>query len=136
MSGTLQWRKWKKDKKHQINFSLTFLNLFLAWMLYFHVWLLNLGKIQSLEWILYSQFGIYQTILSTLWQPRQNNLSDPEIYSEPCQISMIECFVKTIIFLVEHSILDVCKNSQYAFVIFYSLFGKIEGANKMDLVAM
>ena len=84
----------------------------------------------------YSQFGIYQTIPSTLWEPRQNNLSNPEIYSEPCQISKIECFVKTIIFLVKHSILDVWQNSEYTFVIFYSLLGKIEGANKIDLVAM
>ena len=41
------------------HFSLTFLNLSLAWMLYFHVWLENKGKF--LVWSeYYNQFGIYQ----------------------------------------------------------------------------
>ena len=41
-----------------------------------------------------------------------------------------------IIFFVKHSILEVWQNSEYASVICYSLFGKIDGANKIDLVAM
>ena len=49
LSGTLEWRKWKKDQKHQneelIIFSLIFVNLSLAWNLYFYVWLQNQGKI-------------------------------------------------------------------------------------------
>ena len=41
-----------------------------------------------------------------------------------------------IIFLVKHSILDIWQNSEYTSVICYSLFGKIVGANKIDLVAV
>ena len=41
------------------NFSLTFVNLSLVWILYFHVWLQNGGKL--LVWSeYYNQFGIYQ----------------------------------------------------------------------------
>ena len=29
-------------------------------------------------------------------EPLQNNLSNPEAYSEPCQISKIECFAKVV----------------------------------------
>ena len=44
--------------------------------------------------------------------------------------------MSNIFFFVKHSILGVWQNSEYAFVICYSLFGKIEGANKIDLVAI
>ena len=41
------------------HFSLTFVNLSLAWMLNFHVWIQNMGKF--LVWSeYYNQFGIYQ----------------------------------------------------------------------------
>ena len=38
----------------------------------------------------YNQFGIYQPSRVSLLKPRQNNLSDPEAYSEPCQISKMD----------------------------------------------
>ena len=57
LSGTMEQRKWKKEWKHD-HFSLTFVTLLLAWMLYFHVWFQNKGKflVQS-EY--YNQSGIY-----------------------------------------------------------------------------
>ena len=75
-------------------------------------------------------------------EPRQVNLSYPETYSEPCQISKMEFFAKIvngykrISFFVKHFILDVWLDSEYASVICYSLFGKTEDANKIDLVAV
>ena len=54
----------------------------------------------------------------------------------------MECFAKIfngeklLTFFVKHSILDVWQNSEYHSVICCSLFGKIEGANKIDLVEM
>ena len=55
-------------------------------MLDFHVWLQNKGKF--LVWSeYYNQFGIYQPSRISLLEPRQNNLSNPEAYSEPCQAS-------------------------------------------------
>ena len=101
-------------------------------MLYFLVWLENKGKflVQS-EY--YNQFGIYQPS----WQL---NLSNPEAYSEPCQISKVEFLTKIVngykqlTFFVKHLILDVWLDPVYASVICYSLFGKTEDANKIDLV--
>ena len=49
---------------------------------------------------------IKQSLLS-LQEPQQNNLSDLEVYSESCQASKIESFVKIVLFFVKHSILDV-----------------------------
>ena len=72
----------------------------------------------------------------SLWKPGQNNLSNPEVYSEPCQTSKTECFVKITIFFIKHFTVDVWQNFEYASVICYSLFGKIDGINKIDLVAM
>ena len=63
-----------------------------------------------------------------LLEPQQGNLSNPEPYSEPCQ-TCITFFLKT-------SILHVCQSSEYAYVIFYVLFGKIEDNNNIDLVTM
>ena len=37
-----------------------------------------------------NQFGIYQL------SHRQNNLSNPEPFSEPCQTSKMECFAKIV----------------------------------------
>ena len=60
-----------------------------------------------------SQFGIYQPSRLSVLKPRQNNLSDPEAYSEPCQTSKMDCFVKIVnslnvlTFFLRHSILDV-----------------------------
>ena len=91
-----------------------------------------------------SQFGV-NTIISLayikqswvyLWEPRQNNLSNPEVCSEPCQKSKIVFCKNNHLFFVKHFILDVWQDSEYASVICYSLFRKIEGANKTDLVAM
>ena len=67
-------------------FSLSFINLPLAWMLYFHVWLQN--KEKFLVWSeYYSQFGIYQFSRVSHLEPRQSNLITPETNSELCQIS-------------------------------------------------
>ena len=49
---------------------------------------------------------IKQSLLS-LQEPQQNNLSDLEVYSESCQASKIDSFVKIVLFFVKHSILDV-----------------------------
>ena len=43
---------------------------------------------------------------------------------------------KSFTFFVKHSILDVWQGSEYASVICYSLFVKIEDANKIDSVAV
>ena len=59
------WNKENKRKNKSIKFInwcliviLTFVNLLLTWMLYFHVWLQNKGKfIVSSEY--YNQFDIY-----------------------------------------------------------------------------
>ena len=53
-----------------------------------------------------------------------------------CQTSKIECFLKIFLFFVKHSIINVWQNPEYVSVICYSLFGKIEGANNIDPVAM
>ena len=59
--------------------------------LYFRVWLQNKGKF--LVWSeYYDHFGIYQHSRVSLLEPRQNNLSNPEAYSEPCQASKMEFF--------------------------------------------
>ena len=98
------------------HFSLTFVNLSQAWMLYFFVWLQNKGKF--LVWSeYYNQFGIYQPSRVSLLKPWKNNLSDPEAYPEPCQTSKMDCFVKIVnglnllTFFVRHSILDVWQRS-------------------------
>ena len=81
---------------------------------------------------------VYPRIL----EPWQVNLSNRKANSEPCQISKIEFFTKIVNgykrlkFFVKHFILDVWLDSEYASVIFYSLFVKIEDANKIDLVAV
>ena len=76
------------------HFSLTFVNLSLAWMLYFHVWLQNKGKF--LVWSeYYNQFGMYP-VYPRILEPRQVNLSNPEAYSEPCQTSKMEFLAKLV----------------------------------------
>ena len=105
-------------------FSLTLVNLSLAWMLYFHVWHWNKGKF--FVWSeYYNQFGIYQPSRVSLLKPQQNNLSDPEAYPEPCQTSKMDCFKKIGLNLltsfVRHSILDVWQGSKYTSVIYYLL---------------
>ena len=107
-------------------FSLTLVNLSLAWMLYFHVWHQN--KEKFFVWSeYYNQFDIYQTSCVPLLKPWQNNLSDPEAYPEPCQTSKMDCFVKIVnglnllTFFVRHSILDVWQGSKYTSVIYYLL---------------
>ena len=77
------------------HFSLTLVNLLLVWMLYFYVWLQNKGKffVQS-EY--YNQFGIYQLSSVSILDPWQNSLSEPGVYSEPCQVSKMECFAKIV----------------------------------------
>ena len=69
------------------HFSLTFVNHSPAWVLYFHVWLQNKGKF--LVWSeYYNQFGIYNLpVYPRILEPRQVSLSNPEVYSELCQIS-------------------------------------------------
>ena len=71
------------------HFSLTFVNISLAWMLYFHARLYNKGKF--LVWKeYYNQFGIYQPSSISLLEPRKSHLSNPETYLEPCQASNTE----------------------------------------------
>ena len=56
------------------HFSLTFVNLSLAWMFYFHVSLQNKGKF--LVWReYYNQFGTYQPSDVSLFEPRQSILT-------------------------------------------------------------
>ena len=45
-------------------------------------------------------------------------------------------WLKAVIFFFKHFILDVSEDSEYAPVICYLLFGKIEDTNKIDSVAM
>ena len=100
-SGTLEQRKEKTKTSKLIvdHFSLTFANLLLAWMLYFHVWRQNMGKF--LIWSeFYNQFGIYQHSRVFLLEPLPIILSNPEVYSEPSQIYTIECFVKIVLLKV------------------------------------
>ena len=44
----------------------------------------------------YNQFGIYQRSHVSSLEPQQNNLSNPEAYSQPCQTSKIEFFAKIV----------------------------------------
>ena len=116
LCGTLERRKNKNIKINNC-FSLTLVNLLLAWLLYFHVWHYNKGKF--FVWSeYYNQFGIYQPSRVSLLKPWKNNLSDPEAYPEPCQTSKMDCFVKIVnglnllTFFVRHSILDVWQGSK------------------------
>ena len=77
------------------HFSLIFVILSFAWMLYFHV--LYDFRIREKFWV--------NTIISlicskysrvSLLEPGQNNLSNPEAYSEPCQTSKMDCFAKIV----------------------------------------
>ena len=57
LSMRLEWRKWKKNKRSNwiANHFLTSANFSQAWMLYFHAWVQNKGKV----WSKYkNQFGI------------------------------------------------------------------------------
>ena len=96
LSGTLEQRKQKKELKlNTWSFSLTFANLSLAWMLYFHVWLQN--KRKFLVWSeCYNQFAIYQPSCASLLESLQSNLSNPQAYSEPCQTPKMENFEKIV----------------------------------------
>ena len=90
-------RKWKKEQKTSSlivdHFSLTFVNLSLAWMLYFQIWLHNNKKL--FVWSEYfDQFGIYEPSCMSLLETRQSNISNPEVYSDSCQTSKMECLVK------------------------------------------
>ena len=85
----------------------------------------------------YNQSGIYQTFLCI--SPRTTAteiLSNPEAYSEPCQTSKIGCFTKTIkglkslTFFVKHSTSGVWIR------LCYSLDGKNEVTNKIDVVGL
>ena len=104
LSGALEQKKMKERTKTSNltvdHFSLTFINLSLAWMLYLHVWLQN--KRKFLVWSeYYSQFGIYQhshiPVYLSFLEPQQNNcFSNPEAYSEPCQTPKMECIAKIV----------------------------------------
>ena len=88
---------WRVD-----HFSLIFVNLSLAWNLYFYEWLQNKGKIVSLELMFC-----------------ENNQQR-----------------KAVNYFSKHSILDVWQSSAYASVICYTLFGKTEEPDSIDLVAI
>ena len=86
-------RKNKTIKLTSWSFSLMFVDLPLAWMLYFHLWLQNIEK--CLGWSEhYNQLGIYQTFHASILEPRQGNWSNPEAYSESCQTSEMQGFAK------------------------------------------
>ena len=98
LSGTSEQRKWKKTKTPNLivdSFSLTFVNLSLAWMLYFHVWCQNIGKFLVLSEY-YNQFDKYQPSCVSFLEPQQSNLSNPGAYLKPCQTSNMDFFAKTI----------------------------------------
>ena len=63
LSGTLELKtikEWTKTSNWIVDhFSLTFVNLVLAWVLYFYVWLQNKGKFKVWSEY-YNQFAIYQ----------------------------------------------------------------------------
>ena len=63
-------------------------------MLYFYEWLQNKRKfLVKSEY--YNQFGICQASrVSTILEPPEVNLSNPEAYSEPCQISKMKFFLR------------------------------------------
>ena len=44
----------------------------------------------------YNQFDIYQPFCVFPLEPQQNNLSNPQTYSEPCQTSKMKCFAKIV----------------------------------------
>ena len=79
------------------HFSLTFVNLLLAWMLYYRMYDC---RIRGKFWVwgkYYNQFCIYQMFLCiSLKEPHKINLSNPEACSELCQISKMECFAKIV----------------------------------------
>ena len=43
----------------------------------------------------YNKFGLCQLFGVALWEPQQNNVSNPEAYSEPCQTYMMQYAVYT-----------------------------------------
>ena len=76
-------------------FSLTFANLSLAWMFYFHVWCQNMRKFLVLSEY-YDQFDKYKPSCVSFLQPRQSNLSNTGAYLKPCQTSNMNIFAKKI----------------------------------------
>ena len=62
-------------------------------MLYFNVSLQNKGKMLSLGIISLAYIKCYYV---SLLEPRQNNLSNPETYLEPCKTSKVEHFAKIV----------------------------------------
>ena len=71
--------QWKEENERK---NKTFVNLSLAWMLYFYAWLQNEGKF--LVWSIF------------LLEPWQSNFSNPETYSKPCQTYKMERFAKIV----------------------------------------
>ena len=63
-------------------------------MLYFNVWLQNKGKFLVCSEY-YNQFGIYINF-PVYPSQRQVNLSYPQAYSEPFQLSKMEFLTKTV----------------------------------------
>ena len=76
-------------------FSLTFANLSLAWMFYFHVWCQNMRKFLVLSEY-YDQFDKYKPSCVSFLEPRQSNLSNTGAYLKPCQTSNMNIFAKKI----------------------------------------
>ena len=76
------------------HFSFTFVKLSLAGMLHFYQWL-QIKRKFLVRSEYYDEFGIYQPFrVSTILEPREVNLSNPEAYSEPCQIPKMKFFAK------------------------------------------
>ena len=81
----------------------------------------------------YSQFGMYQTFSCIPLRTTAKWLKQSRGLFVFCKNSQQ---LKAVNFFVKHSILDVWQNSEYASVICYSLFQKIENVNKFNLDAM
>ena len=77
------------------HFSLIFVTLSFAWMLYFHLLyhcrLREKFRVNTVISLIYSKYSRV-----SLLEPGQNNLSNPEAYSEPCQTSKMDCFAKIV----------------------------------------
>ena len=105
------------------------------------MWLQNKGEI--LIWREnYNHFAKYQCSHAFPLEPQQNNFSNSQAYSEPCQTSKMECFEevvnswKLLTYFAKLSILDVWQGSEYTSVICYSLLVKIVDTNKIDSFIM
>ena len=81
----------------------------------------------------YNQFGMYQTFSCIPLRTTAKWLKQSRALFVFCKNSQQ---LKAANFFGKHSIIDVWQNSEYASVICYSLFQKIENVNKFNLDAI